>query len=263
MYKISVVIVEYYSLDDVRACIDSYKKNIPDIEIIISSNSMYSIEQQQLLLQEFADCVWSFNDRNGGFAYGMNRGLSLAKGDYLIISNPDCLINKGILQMAAFMTEHAEIGAIAPRIIDKNGNIQDSCRMYVTLPRFVFRQIHRIIHNEKSILTKSFDYDKIQTVDWVIGAFIMVRKDVYRLTNGLCEDYFMYAEDLDWCTRIRQSGYEIVYYPKAEIIYEGSRNARKSKKYAKIFLKSHLYYWRKFGFFFVRPRRKIIYYTWD
>ena len=84
----------------------------------------------------------------------------------------------------------------------------------------------------------------------------MVSKKAYELTQGMSEDYFMYAEDLDWCTRIRKKGLEIVYYPNAIIEYKGTRSARKSKKYAKIFLKSHITYWKKFGFLFGYPKRK-------
>lgn len=258
MAKLSVIIVEFFSLDDIRKCIKSYKENIPDIEIVVSSNSQYDLSRQKEILEAFPDCVWCFNDRNGGFAYAMNKGLAVASGDYLIISNPDCTVKYGIREMANFMKRFPEIGAIAPKIVDSDGKIQDSCRSYVTLPGFILRQIRRIIFKEESIISKRTDYDKIQTVDWVIGAFIMTSRTVYEQTGGLSHDYFMYAEDVDWCTRIRQKGYEIVYYPKAEIIYKGSRNARKSMKYARIFIKSHIIYWHKFGFFFIKPKRKII-----
>lgn len=256
--KLSVIVVEYFSLNDIRKCIKSYKENIPDIEIIISSNSQYNLAKQSEILNEFNSAIWIFNEKNGGFAYAMNKGLALASGDYLIISNPDCIIKDGILDMASFLNKNAEIGAIAPKIIDAEGNIQDSCRPYVTLPRFIGRQVHRILFKEESIRSKSIDYNKIQTVDWVIGAFIMIPRKIYEKTGGLSSEYFMYAEDLDWCTRIRKAGYEVVYYPKAEIIYKGSRNARTSMKYAKIFIKSHFIYWIKFGFFFITPIRKNI-----
>lgn len=68
----------------------------------------------------------------------------------------------------------------------------------------------------------------------------------------------LYAKDVGWCTRIRQKWYEIVYYQKAEKKYEGSRNAGKSMKCAIIFMISHFIYWHKFGFFFIKPKRKII-----
>lgn len=253
--KISVVVVEYHSLDEVSCCIKAFKESIPTVEIIISSNSQYTTEQRQQIISAIPDCKWCFNEKNGGFAYAMNEGLKIATGDYLIISNPDCIIENGIEDMARFLSRHPEIGAIAPRITDKFGNLQDSYREYITLPNFIGRQFQRILKREEVVLDKGIDYNKIQTVDWVIGAFIMVPRHIYEKTGGLSLDYFMYVEDMDWCTRIRKCGYEIVYYPKASIIYEGSRKARKSLKFAFIFFKSLMTYWRKFGFYMTSPQR--------
>lgn len=253
--KISIVFVEYNSIDEITKAVESLKSCLQDFEIIISSNSMYDSDKRVEIQQQFCDCRWIFNEKNGGFAYAMNRGLEVASGDYLVISNPDCVFKKGIEQMADFLREHPEIGAIAPQIIDKEGNIQDSVREYVTLPRFVARQLKRIIFRQELVLDSKIDYNVLQTVDWAIGAFIMVSRKAYTLTGGLCEDYFMYAEDLDWCTRIRKAGFEIVYYPDAQIVYKGTRSARKSSAYMKIFLKSHFIYWRRYGLFGGYPKR--------
>lgn len=253
--KISVVVVEYHSLDEVSCCIKAFKESIPTVEIIISSNSQYTTEQRQQIISAIPDCKWCFNKRNGGFAYAMNEGLKIATGDYLIISNPDCIIENGIENMARFLSRHPEIGAIAPRITDKFGNLQDSCREYITLPRFMARQFQRIFRKEEVVLNKGFDYNKIQTVDWVIGAFIMVPRHIYEKTGGLSLDYFMYVEDADWCTRIRKCGYEIAYYPKVTVIYKGSRKARYSLKYAAIFFKSLIVYWLRFGAFNISPHK--------
>lgn len=252
---LSVVVVEYHSLDEVLCCIKALKRSIPLIEIIVSSNSQYTIEQQQQIISIIPGCKWCFNEKNGGFAYAMNEGLKMATGDYLIISNPDCLVQSGITEMADFLVKHPEVGAIAPQLVDEDGNVQDSCREYITPFNFIVRQIRRIFRKEDSIRDKNIDYNKVQTVDWVIGAFIMVTRAVYEKTHGLSSDYFMYVEDMDWCTRIRRCGYEIVYYPKSQVVYKGSRKARSSFKYAVIFFKSLMIYWRKFGFFRILPRR--------
>lgn len=253
--KLSIVIVEYHSLEE----IDKYLKKVSvlnDIEVIVSSNSMYSQSEKETILEKYTDCIWQFNDRNGGFAYAMNKGLSVATGDILIISNPDCSIQSGLKEMAEFLTTHPEVGAVGPKIVDDENNIQDSCRSYVTLPSYIMRQIKRILFKKDSVLDSKVDYNSVQTVDWIIGAFIMVTRDVYEKTRGLCDDYFMYAEDLDWCTRIRQAGYEVVYYPKAQIVYKGTRSARSSWKYMKIFLKSHFLYWKRFGYLKIKPIKK-------
>ena len=257
---LSVVLVEYHNLEEVQCCIASFNSHIKmPYEIIVSSNSCYNDQQKEHIRQSFPDIQWIFNQTNGGFAYAMNEGLKRAQGQYLTIMNSDCTLVSDIDQMIDFMNEHPTVGAIAPRMVDQEGNIQDTARPYVTLPRYIWRQIKRVIGHKSTILDNSIDYDKIQTVDWLIGAFIMVPRKAFEATNGLDEHYFMYAEDLDWCTRIRQEGLEIVYFPNTMVLYKGTRRARSNSKYARIFIKSHLFYWKKFGFFFGHPKRSTTY----
>ena len=256
---LSVVIVEYHSINEIMQCVASFATHIKmPYEIIVSSNSCYDQQQQAAIDQTNANVRWLFNSRNGGFAYAMNEGLKVARGDYLVIMNSDCTLVSDIDNMIRFMDEHPEVGAIAPQMKDPDGNIQDTARPYVSLPRYILRQIKRIVGHKTSILNNDMDYNRVQTVDWLIGAFIMVSHNAYEATNGLDDDLFMYAEDLDWCTRIRQQGFEVVYYPKTVIQYKGTRRARSDSKYAKIFIQSHIKYWQKFGFFYGYPKREKI-----
>ncbi len=253
---VSIVVIEFNSLDDIKKCVDTVKKNSTDIEyeIIVSSNSCYPIKKQEEIVKDMPDVRWSFNEKNGGFGYGMNQGLKMARGEYLVIMNPDVEIRSSLSVLTDFLSKHKEVGAIAPQIVGHDGEIQDSCREFVTPRRFIMRQVRRLFTKEVSVRAKRFDYSKTQTVDCVIGAFIMVTRDVYKKVGGLDDNYFMYAEDIDWCTRIWQNGYQVVYCPMAKVEYEGSRNARTKSKYAKIFMESHIKYWKKFGFVWGYPK---------
>lgn len=253
---LSIVIVEYHSIQEVRTCINTLKDYIQvPYEIIVSSNSCYTPDQINIILQSEESVIWLFNEKNGGFAYAMNEGLKVARGRYLIIMNSDCIIESSVDSMIEFMDNHPDVGAIGPLMLDKKGNIQDTARSYVNVPRYILRQIRRVLGHKTSVLSTWMDYNYIQTVDWVIGAFIMVSRKAYELTGGLDDNYFMYAEDLDWCTRIRQNGLEVVFFPPTVIRYKGSRRARNKPSYAKIFIKSHIRFWKKFGFFYGYPKR--------
>lgn len=259
---LSFIIVEYHSIEEVNHCIDSILASVHVThEIIVSSNSCYNNAEITRLTPCHENVKWVFNDRNGGFAYAMNQGLKAAKGDYLIIMNPDCIINDGIERMVNFLQDNPDVGLVAPRIQDAAGNIQDTAREYVSLPNFLHRQLIRILRHKVSILDNKVDYSKTQTVDWVIGAFMMATRTAYERTGGLDDSFFMYAEDLDWCTRVRQQGLEVVYFPNASVSYKGTRRARSSRKYAKIFIHSHFIYWRKFGFFRGYPKKNQKYFN--
>ena len=87
---ISIVVIEYNNLSEIQSFCDSVRDNIDiDHEIIISSNSQYTKSEQADILSNYSSEKWVFNDKNGGFAYGMNGGLRIAKGDVLIVMNPD------------------------------------------------------------------------------------------------------------------------------------------------------------------------------
>lgn len=256
---LSVVIVEYNRIEETLECIASLKQYVTvPFEVIVSSNSCYDQQKKSQIDLTNEQVRWIFNDFNGGFAYAMNEGLKVAKGKYMIIMNSDCLLTSDLKDMISFMDKHPQIGAIAPQMRDADGNIQDTARPYVSVPRYIWRQTRRILGHKVTILDRKMDYSKTQTVDWLIGAFIMVTRKAYEATEGLDNRFFMYAEDLDWCTRIRQKGLEVVYFPETTIIFKGTRRARYSKKYARIFIQSHFIFWRKFGFFYGYPKRKEI-----
>lgn len=255
--NLSFIIVEYHSVNEIMQCVTSFKTHAKmPYEIIVSSNSCYDKQQQAKIDKTDSHVRWLFNERNGGFAYAMNEGLKIAKGKYLVIMNSDCTLISDMDDMTNFLDSHPEVGAIGPQMKDLDGNIQDTARPYVSVPRYIWRQMRRIAGNKTSILSRDMNYSSAQTVDWLIGAFIMVSRDAYEATGGLDDDFFMYAEDLDWCTRIRQKGFEVVYYPKTVINYKGTRRARSNPQYAKIFIQSHIKYWKKFGFFYGYPKRK-------
>lgn len=260
---ISIVVIEYHSIDDIVKCIEAIKHSSIDsnYEIIVSSNSCYPKEKQDEILKNHQGVSWVFNEKNGGFAYGMNQGLCHAKGDFLVIMNPDVIIEGSLSVLTDFLKSHKDVGAIAPQIVGHDGVIQDSCRRFVTPWRFLKRQIRRKFTQEISVRSEKFDYSKTQTVDCVIGAFIMVTREAYKKVGGLDDSFFMYAEDIDWCTRFWKAGYKVVYCPKLKVEYEGSRNARNNIKYAKIFINSHIKYWKKHGFLFGYPKHANSFYN--
>ena len=242
---LSIILIEYNSLDEIANCLSSLRECVQDeCEIIVSSNSLYTLDNREKVRARFPGVKWSFNERNGGFAYGMNEGLKVAKGDVLIMMNPDVQLKSSLQPMIDYLQSHAEVGIIAPKILDKEGIIQDSFRSFITPWGFVLRHVGRMKDNGQLHVK---DYNRPVHSDWVIGAFMMCRRDFYEKVGGLSDDYFMYCEDMDWCKRARLAGYDVVYFPETTIEYKGTRAARQSWKYTKIFLNSLFTYWKKYG----------------
>lgn len=243
---ISIIVIEYHSLDEIGRFFYSIKENEKEeFEVIVSSNSQYTEEEQKHIQTSFPQVRWSFNERNGGFAYGMNEGLKKSKGDVLVVMNPDVKLKSSLEPMIEYLQGLPEVGIVAPKIVDENGTIQDSLRHYITPWGFLMRQFGWIKDKGKLHVK---DFKEPVHGDWVIGAFMMCRRDFYEKVGGLSEDYFMYCEDMDWCKRAHLAGYDVVYFPETVIQYKGTRAARHSWKYAKIHIKSLLTYWKKYGF---------------
>ncbi len=167
---LSIVIVEYHSIGEIQRCVASLKTHVKvPYEVVVSSNSCYSAQQQEAINETpplegegwgeaEAAVRWIFNERNGGFAYAMNEGLKVARGRYLAIMNSDCTLESDIDGMIRFMEDHPAIGAIAPQMRDAEGNIQDTARPYVSVPRYVWRQTKRIVRHKISVLDTQMDY---------------------------------------------------------------------------------------------------------
>jgi hypothetical protein len=258
---VSFVILEYYSLAEITESVKSIIelcKNI-NYEIIISSNSSYS-EHLYSAIELHPAIKWIFNDKNNGFASGMNSGLNHTQGQFIIFMNSDAQLHSGSMEETIkYLNNNPDVGILGPKITDHLDNLQDSCREFLTPMRLLKRMITRFLHKQDSILTPSFDYNQIQPVDWVIGAFMMVRKSVIEKIGRMDESYFLYVEDMDWCKRCWDKGFKVIYYPELKIIFKGDRKSlsalkdqKISNKFLSYHIKSYLHFLRKFG---ANPKR--------
>lgn len=241
MMKVSVILLEYHSIDEIRDAISAIRKFDTNCEIIVSSNSLYSAEDQLKAKNAITDCKWVFNPKNGGFGYGMTMGAKAAEGEYLVFLNSDVLLQNEFSEMIAYMEEHPNVGMIAPQLVDEDGVVQDSYRKTITPFNFFWRHVERFLkvnHDQKR--------NEPIVVDWVIGAFMLTKKEYFDMVGGFdYKTYFMYVEDMDLCHELKLKGLDTVYYPLSSAQYVGTRAARNNKKYTKIFLQSLFGYWKK------------------
>lgn len=239
--KISVILLEYYSIEEIQDAINAIRKHDKDCEIVVSSNSLYNAEEQAKAKSAVTDCKWVFNPENGGFGYGMTMGAQAAIGEYVVFLNSDVLLQNDFCKMIAYMEEHSNVGMIAPQLVDEDGVVQDSYRKTITPWNFFWRHVKRILrmqHEQRRT--------EPMAVDWVIGAFMLTKKAYFDMVGGFdYKTYFMYVEDMDLCHELKLKGLDTVYYPLSTAQYVGTRAARSNRKYTKIFLQSLLGYWKK------------------
>ncbi len=194
------------------------------------------------------------NKKNMGFAAANNQALDRAKGEYLLFLNPDThLTANNLKKMLDWMDDHANIGIAGCKLLDQNGRYN-----YLAGPRrfpkawemiLLILKIHHLFPRVmRGYLMRSMSPDKIQIVDSVRGAFMLVRSDICkRLGRAFDPRYFLWFEDVDLCREARILGYEVVYYPEISARdYVGRSFAKRKNLWKqKIFTASMIKYFKK------------------
>lgn len=197
--------------------------------------------------------------------YGGSHNIALHKAieegsDYHIVLNPDIYFNPGILsELIKYMDTHIDVGYILPKVIYPDGKIQYLCKLLPTPFDLIFRRflpnakIFRKI-NERYELRHS-GYNIIMNPPCLSGCFMFMRVSILKENDFFFdENYFMYCEDFDLMRRIHSVA-KTIYYPKVTIVHNHAKESYKSRKMLFIHIKSAIYYFNKWGWFFDKERR--------
>lgn len=224
---ISVIIVSYNVKEFLYQCLQSLRKSLVNIDyeiIVVDNNSVDG--SAEMVRYEFPDIRLINNKDNKGFASACNQGLAVSCGQFILLLNPDTLIQEDTIKtMLEFFSHHEEVGAAGCKILNADGSLQPACRRSFPTPMAAFPKIFGLSWLFPKIKTfgkynlSYLDPDELTEVDAVSGSFLMFRKVVWEQIGGLDETYFMYGEDLDYCYRIKQVGWKIYYVPFTKIIH--------------------------------------------
>lgn len=230
---LSIVIVTWNSEEDIAECLGSiyneyYNESELKIETIIVDNN--SSDNSVTVIENFIrifpyEMKLIKNSENLGFTKGCNQGIKIAKGNLIMLLNPDTQIQKDSLQkMVNYIENRDDLGAIAPQLFTKHRTIQFSCR---TFPKYkdLFFEISRlsaIFSSSKYFARwkmKYFNHEEIAEVEQPMAAALMIKADVLKKMGYLDERFFMFFNDIDTCKQIYNLGYKIVFYPDAKIMH--------------------------------------------
>lgn len=232
--QLSVIVTNRNTKDVLRACLSSLRADLARglVEVIVVDNGSTD-GSPQMVTADFPEVRLLALPENRGFAVANNLGMRLARGRYFLVLNSDTEIRgDALLRICEFMDAHPDVGALGPKLLNTDGSLQYSCRRF---PSFRTALFHRY-----SLMTRFFPknryssqylmtdvgHDHIMDVDWVSGAALVVRREIFETLGGFDEHFFMYAEDVDWCYRIKQAGWRVVYFPEAEIVHHIGTSTR-------------------------------------
>jgi len=233
---LSVIVVSWRTKDLLRTCLTSVRELTGRLraQTIVVDNASGD-GSAKMVVTCFPEVLLLVNERNMGFAAANNRGLRHAHGRYLLLLNSDTVVLPGALDaMARYMDEHAEVGALGPRLLNADRSLQSSARDFPTLSRDVIAllEIERWplagVPATRYMRRGSLywdDHRRTQPVDWVMGACLLLRREAITEVGLLDDGYFFFGEEMDLCYRLRQKGWDVVFFADAEIVHLGGQSA--------------------------------------
>ncbi len=171
------------------------------------------------------------NEINRGFTGGNNQALGEARGHYFFLLNPDAELVPGATRaLIDYMEANPRVGIAGPQLLNPDGRIQSSRRRFPDLTTALLESTllqqwfprNRWLARYYLLDTRA---DATQEVDWVVGAAMFVRREMYEEVGAFDQDFFMYSEELDWCYRAKRAGWRVVYFPRAQAIHHEAKSS--------------------------------------
>lgn len=272
MKDLFIIIINHKTPDLLHQCLDSILKNHPDVgrEQILVIDNFSQDRTLEMMQREFSEIKVLASEFNSGFAAAINWGINNAPPgtEYFLFLNPDIIVqDQAIKKMLEFMEEHPDVALIGPKLLNPDLSVQSSCRRFMTPKLILYRRTflgHFSFAQKalKKFLMEDIDHSKVQEVDWIFGACMMVRGKTVAEVGIMDERYFLYFEDMDWCRRFWEKGWKVCYYPKAQMIHYHRRDSATHSGFwalfnqaTRIHIKSAIKYFIKY-FGIPKPRQE-------
>lgn len=249
---LSIIVVNYKTKELTKQTLHSVYASPHNFlfEVIVLDNASLD-DSVDMIKAEFPQVILLTNEENLGFSKANNIGINQAQGRYILLLNSDTVIMEDTLEiMMTYMEENTNVGAAGCKVVLPHGSLDKACKRSFPTPEnalYNALKLDRLFPNNKKFGAYNLTYldeDEVHEVDCLVGAFMLVRREAIEQVGLLDEDFFMYGEDIDWCYRIKNVGWKIVYYPKTKIIHYkgGSSKKRNSKVIFEFYRAMYLFY---------------------
>lgn len=232
---LSIVVVSFNTRETTRTCLKKIQECDPALswEVIVVDNASDD-GSARMVEQEFPRARLIRLPANRGFAGGNNAGIREASGRYVLLLNSDAFIGPGVLESTiAFMDDHPEAGILGCRLTNPDGSMQASARMHPSPLNKLLVMTGLTARRPSSrffgrVDFSWWDHAHPLEVGWVVGAYFLIRREVFDDTGPLDERYFLYFEEIDFCRAAQKAGWSVVFYPHAQVVHLGGQSAAQS-----------------------------------
>ncbi|MCF6280253.1 MAG: glycosyltransferase family 2 protein [Flavobacteriaceae bacterium] len=248
--QLSVIIVNYNVRYFLELCLQSVQEACEtiDAEIIVVDNDSKD-DSCKMVVSNFPKVTLIENKENTGFSKANNQGVAIAKGEYILILNPDTVVGKDtFLKCLNFVEKQEKFGALGVKLIDGTGNFLPESKRGIPTPKVSFYKMIGANSETGKYYANHLKEDETGEVDILVGAFMLMKRSVYNEVKGFDERYFMYGEDIDLSYKIVKKGYQNCYLGSVEVIHYKGESTINDVKYLRHFYKAmEIFYKEHFG----------------
>lgn len=224
---LSVIIVNWNTRKHLKQCLHYIYQHTHgiDFEVFVVDNGSHD-GSAEMVEKNFPSTKLIRNKTNLGFAKANNQAIRQAKGEYILLLNSDTKITEQALEkMVEFMAENDKVGILGCKLLNPDRTLQPSCRKYPTLlsQAIILLKLHNLFPKLKTIreyYMLDWPHDTARKVDQVMGACFLVRQKVFDQIGLLDEKYFIWFEEVDFCRRAQQAGWNTYFTPRAEVFHD-------------------------------------------
>jgi GT2 family glycosyltransferase len=230
---VSIIVVSFNTRDVLRECLLSVRSEISSllVQIIVVDNAS-SDGSPEMIKRDFPEVELIQSTINLGFGAANNLGIKSARGRYIVLLNSDAFLTEGSLHRSvAHMNDSPRVGLGGSRLIGRDGSWQPSARMFPTvLNDFIVHSGLAARYPQSRFFGRAdrtwANVMEAAEVDWVPGAFSIIRSDALITTGFFDPRFFLYYEEVDLCKRIKEKGHSIWYWPDVAVVHLGGESSR-------------------------------------
>jgi GT2 family glycosyltransferase len=251
--QLSVIILNYNVRYFLEQCVLSVQKALENIDseiIVVDNNS--SDDSCEMMKQRFPKVKLIENKENSGFPKGNNIGVAIAQGEYICILNPDTVVAEDtFIKVLAFAEKQTNLGIIGVKLIDGKGNFLPESKRGVPTPFVAFTKImglYKLLPNSKMLgkyYARHLNENQTGTVDILVGAFMVLKRDLYLEVGGFDENCFMYSDDIDLSYMVLKKGKTNYYFHETSVIHYKGESTVKDGTYMKRFQEAMHFFYNK------------------
>ena len=226
MKDLTIGIATWNAADLLRDCLNSIIENVSGLryDVVVVDNGSAD-ETAKIMREEFFDFIYIKNEVNEGVARARNKCLGIANSHYVILLDVDTIILLGSFEtLVEVMDRNPRVGIGGPKLLNPDGSLQLSCRTFQTPLTVLFRgtSLGKLFPNSRFVrghLMADWDHNEIRSVDWIMGACHIIRREVISDIGKLDHGFFYLYEDVEYCWRAKKRGWEMLYIPQSQITH--------------------------------------------